>query len=406
VLAKPSAAPPGWHGERVSDQPPVFQRPDRIPGEHLDPLPGNDGNPTIYAASDMRTVTGTRIARRPERVWYRQRGRLLASDQAPVVTAAHPQMELWMKVLEGFDERLPIKQPPVSQWPMSRVIPRVNPSPKGLPFQLPVGTYWLDYNQISKSLRHLPEREWTYDAVSQYPADARLMLGFIGEHLISRLLWRHRYSLWRHPFFEQFRDRHAIVCPDFSSWLTDPRPQALVGQRMTQQFAELGSQHGYTMIPIVTWQSRDMLLRQIDMLGSLYPKVNTVYIYLISMGVNRDAWMWSRFDDIVETGLNKLPFRFVISGSEAGKYVHILRDEVLPAENFHLVSANPYMKATKGFASNEERALIFRQQVQRIEEYHRGEHLPPKAKRAEDPWAAIMGEDALPLGAHGDESEE
>lgn len=336
--------------------------------------------------------------RRPWRVWYRQHGRLLASEQAPVVTAAHPQLELWLKVLEGFDGKLNISQPPASQWPLSRVIPRVTPSPSGMPFQLPQGTYWLDYNQIAKSLQKLPDREWTYDAVKQFPEGSRVMLGFIGEHLISRLLWRHRYSMWRHPFFEQFRE-HGIVCPDFSSWLTDPRPQALVGERMTQQFVDLGHQNGYTMIPLVTWQSRDMLRRQIDMLGSLYPKVNTVYIYLISMGVSRDAWMWSRFDDMVQTGLNELPFRFIISGSEAGKYVRILHEDVLPNGNFHLVTGNPWMKARKGFGSAEDRARTFRQTIARVEEFHRGENLPPKAKRPEDPWAEIMGEDAPPEGS-------
>jgi hypothetical protein len=166
---------------------------------------------------------------------------------------------------------------------------------------------------------------------------------------------------------------------------------------MTQQFTELGAQHGYNMIPIITWQSRDMLLRQIDMLGSLYPQVNTVYIYLISMGVSRDAWMWSRFDDIIQTGLNKLPFRFVISGSEAGKYVSALRDDVFPDGNFHLVTGRPWMDARLSFGSAADRAVTFRRNIERIEGYHRGEHLPPKAKRPEDPWAEIMGEDAGPL---------
>lgn len=367
--------------------------PSELPGVDLEPLPQPDGSLSPYSASDLKTVTGTQIMPRPWRVWYSKRGKLLASEQAPVVTAAHPQLDLWCKVLEGLDEKLEISQPVVSQWPLSRVIPRAVAGPNGMPWPLPKGTYWLDYNQISQSMRKLPDREWTYTASEQFPEGSQVLLGFIGEHLISRLLWRHRYSLWRHPFFEQFR-KHAIVCPDFSSWLTDPRPQALVGQRMTQQFAELGHQHGYTMVPIVTWQSRDMLLRQIDMLGSLYPKVNTVYIYLISMGVPRDAWMWARFEDMISTGLADLPFRFIISGSEAGKYVRALREDVLPRGNFHLVTADPWMRARMGFGSLEDKGRAFRRHVARIEGYHRGEDLPPKARKPEDPWAEIMGEDA------------
>jgi len=358
-----------------------------LPGEQLPALAGPDGQPTIYANSGLRTVTGTRIDAPAYESWYSGQAELLASIESPVLTCAYPQMEQWLKAMNGLDPQLRISQPQAADWPITQVIPRVMPAKKGLPFELPEGNYWIDYGTVSSSMRHLPEREWTNSITAQFPDPNKVTLGFIGQHALSRLIWRQRFSLWSHPFFEQFR-LGGMVVPDFSAWLNDPKPQALVGMRMSQQFAELGAERGYLMIPTLAWQNNEMLARTCDLLGSLYPRVNTLYLYLNSMGVDRVPWVYSRLQDI-QDHLAPLPFRYIISGVESAWGIHALR-EVLPRSNFHLAVGAPWMQARLGFGSDQDRALIFRRSVARVESLSRGEGTPSMPERPEDPWATVL----------------
>lgn len=358
-----------------------------LPGVELDPLPQPDGSVSPYARSGLRSITTTLIDKPAFNSWYGARPELLASVQSPVLTCVHPQMELWLKVMRGLDPLLSVSQPPASDWPLTRVVPRVIPSKHGLPFSLPDGPYWIDYGSVSASMNHLPEREWTHSIAQQFPDSSRVMLGFIGKHLLSRLIFRRRFSLWAHPFFEQFKTGGMVV-PDFSAWLNDPKPQALVGERMTQQFAELGFERGYNMIPTLAWQNRDMLRRVTDLFGSLYPKVNTLYLYLNSTGVDRIPWLYSRLEDI-QAHLSDLPFRYLISGVESGWGINALR-EVLPRGNFHLVAGGPWMQSTRSFGDDSDRAVVFRRAIAQMEEWHRGENLPPLPERPEDAWASVL----------------
>lgn len=360
---------------------------EELPGVELEPLPGPDGKLTPYAKSGLRTITTTRIDRPAFDSWYKNRAELMASMQSPVLSCAHPQMDLWLKIMRGLDPQLRIGQPPADTWPLTRVIPRVIPSKRGLPFTLPEGSYWIDYGAVSASMRHLPERDWTYSIAAQFPDPSRVTLGFIGKHLLSRLIFAKRFSLWSHPFFEQFKEGGMVV-PDFSAWTDDPKPQSLTGERMTQHFAELGYDRGYNMIPTLAWQNREMLRRVTDMMGSLYPKVNTLYLYLNSTGVDRVPWLYSRLEDI-QAHLSDLPFRYMISGVESGWGVNAL-GEVLPRGNYHLVAGGPWMQAQRAFGDDSERARVFRRAITQLEEWHRRENLPPLPERPDDPWASVL----------------
>jgi len=360
-----------------------------LPGVELPALEQYDGTISPYANSELRSITTTRVDRLAWESWYQDKAELVASEASPVITCAHPQLELWLRMTEGFDPSLKMTQPPADQWPLTRIIPRVMPGKQGIPFTLPMGNYWIDYGEISSSMKHLPDREWTYKATEQFPDPNRVTLGYIGKHLLSRLIWRQRFALWSNPFFEQFKEGGMVV-PDFSAWLDDPRPQALVGERMTQQFAELGCSRGYRMIPTLAWQNTEMLRRVADLFGSMYPQVNTVYLYLTSTGVERTAWLYSRLEDI-QAHLSDLPFRFLISGVESGWGINALR-EALPKENFHLVAGRPWMQARLSFGDNQERALNFRRAVGRMEEWHRGENLPPLRPKPENPFQVVVDE--------------
>lgn len=361
----------------------------KLPGVELKPISEEDGALGPYADSPLRSVTGTR--RNPLAIegWYNGQAKRLTSAEAPVITCAHPQLEMWLRVVGGMDPHWDIQQMPIADWPLSRIIPRISPAGSFPQWPIPKGTYWIDYPSVTSSLTKLPEKEWQLELGKAFPEGSTLLLGFIAAKQYRLNMWRMRFSIWNHPFFRQFTH---IVCPDFSSYMNDPYPQALVGERLTQQWVQMGAREGYNMIPILSWQNRDSLRRQVDLMGALAEAghVNTVYVEWLSRGVNRTDWLWSRLDDF-EAHLAHLPVRWIFSGIDSGWFIRELR-RVLPRENFHATTIWPWMRT--GFAPGlkEQKAQHFRADVAKLEDLHRGDLLPQALPRPEDPLGALWSE--------------
>lgn len=363
-----------------------------LPGVDLEPLLEPDSRPGPYAASGLRTITGTRMNPLARKSWYARHADRLSTNDALVVTAAHPELAGWLRLARGLDPEWVAAQPPPEDWPLSRIIPRVVPSGDFPKWDLPVGTYWFDYPEVTRSPHKLPGTPWSTELAARLPQGSFSILGAIGPYMLRNALFRFRSQIWEHPFFTQF---DAMVVPDFSSYLNDPRPQALIGERMTQQFVELGCAHGYTMIPILSWQSDEALRRQVDLFGSMYPQVHTVYIELLSKGVPRVPWLYHRFEQIAEQ-LAHLPLRFLFSGVDHRGMISYLAREVLPDGNFSLVTLWPWMKTGFTPGLRDQKAREFRRRIHALEELHRGDAYvtpPPKPDEAAE-WFAAQSDDA------------
>lgn len=354
-------------------------RDEDLPGVELPPLPEPDGKPGPYAYSGLRHITGSRMNPKARKVWYtKYRHRLRAVD-APVVTCAHPQLADWLRVRGGLEPRWRCEHRPASEWPLSRVIPRVVPSPHFPNWEIPVGTYWFDYPSITGSQTKLPEKGWMLELKDRLPEGSTAILGCIGEYQMRVTMWRFHKVIWDHPFIQQF---DAVVCPDFSSYLDDPRPQALIGERMTQEFIETGYSRGFEIIPIISWQDETALRRQVDLLGALFPKVNTIYIELVSRGVDRTVWLFTRLEQI-EKYLAHLPLRFIFSGCDAG-WANTELHRIFPNGNYHLTTMWPWLQTAQEPGLKEQKARYFRRKIRRLEDLQRGENLPPPKPRPDD----------------------
>jgi hypothetical protein len=283
----------------------------------------------------------------------------------------------WLEQLGGLDPWWDAHQPPEKEWEMSRVIPRVKLGPNFPEWPIPVGTYWIDYETVTASVSKLPQAEWVGTLRSRFPEGSILLLGNIAK-LDSRLaLWHFRKEIWEHPLVEQV---DAVVCPDMASYQDDPYPHGAVGERMTQIFMQAGHDAGKTMVPILSWQNRDALLRQTDHLSAMIPQVHTVYVELLAKDVDRTPWLFSRFDDLAE--IAHLPFHWIFSGLDAGWAIRLTK-EMFPRGNFSLVSIWPWMKTSFRPGTKAQKARSFRKFVHQFEDFHRGEHLPDLRSRPE-----------------------
>jgi hypothetical protein len=261
---------------------------------------------------------------------------------------------------------------------LSSVIPRVALSKSFPEWQLPAATYWIDYQRLTGRVDKLPEGEKISRIRSLFPEGSYLLLGNIGPSTLRFAWWTQRQLFWHSELVSQF---DAVVGPDFSSYLDDPAPQALIGERLTQQFSELGAQAGQTVIPTVSWQNSDSLARQADRLGALYPSLHTIHLELGSKGADRAAWLFSRLDDI-RAYLAPLPLRLLVSGADPAWFVGELRS-IIPAERLCLVTLNPFMQTTMRPLLPEQKAEDFRRRISRLEELLAGQLSAPVKTRPE-----------------------
>lgn len=354
-----------------------------LPGINLDPLPEPDGKPGPYASSAVRTITGTRRNRHAVGNWYSGNAQLLGLPESPVVSCFHPMLEAWAQAVGGFDSYWSCPQPAPEDLPLSSVVPRVALS-KGFPeWKLPQASYWIDYLRLTGRSDRLPEGEKIQRLRSLFPEGSTLILGNIGPSALRFSWWAMRHEFWDSELVSQF---DAVVGPDFSSYLDDPRPQALIGERLTQLFSQMGAQAGKTVIPTVSWQNSESLARQADRLGAIYPDLHTIHLELGSKGADRAAWLFSRLDDI-ERYLAPLPLRLLVSGSDPAWFIGELR-QVIPPERLCLVALNPFMQTTMRPLLPEQKANDFRRRLARLEELLSGELEAPVKTRPEQ--AAIL----------------
>ncbi|WP_217924720.1 DUF4417 domain-containing protein [Miltoncostaea oceani] len=331
----------------------------------------------MYAASPLRSITGTRI--NPEaRYWYDRRGLCTAVD-SPVRTGAHPDLVAWIGNVAGFDSRLRMTQPAIEEWPMSRLIPRVHVYKSFPHFELMPGTYSIDYVSLTKARDRLPGQEWVEDIRGMFPEGSTLLLNFIGNNAQTHYIWSLGPEFWAAPFLRNF---DGIVSPEFSTFIDDPKPQFLIGERQKQIFCQEGAEAGFTTIPSIAWSSESSLRRQLDLVMSLYPRVNTVWLDCLGAGVDPTAWTWSRIEMLEKHIPPDFPMRWLVAGAVSGWAIVELH-RIFPQGNFHSVNIRPFA-ATMGKAGTRgERVARFQTHCRRIEGWLRREDLPPAQPRPE-----------------------
>lgn len=346
-----------------------------------DPLPPavdpETGEPDLYAESPLRSSTGSHIHHQA-RDWYRRRS-LMVTPQAPVKSAVHPEIELWLNNVGDLDLRLRISQPPPEEWPLQRFLPRVVPYRNFPGFDIPVGTYVIAYHKINKSIGRLPNLEWLTGLKAMFPPGSKLILDFCIPDVYLDPIWSFsKQEFWGHPIMEQF---DAIIAPNFSSYIDDPPIQRLLCEKMCTVSAQEAHDMGRTVIPMLCWVTEDGLRRQLDAIGALYPRVHTVYVQIQSIGVGRVAELWKQFD-YLEKYLAPLPFRYIINGCTSGWGVRELC-RIFPRGNFHLVNGNAWMDVVRTSAPDVRKAEMFNEAITKFDTWARGDDLPPPMPRVE-----------------------
>jgi len=191
-------------GMMTMTNPSKIHLPTNFPGVDLPALPEDNGQMGPYANSPLRTITGTQRNPLATGGWYEGQAARLVTPEAPVITCAHPQLEMWTRVVQGMDPHWDIQQMPIDEWPLSRVIPRITPSSNFPQWPIPQGTYWIDYPSVTSSLQKLPEKDWQLNFANAFPEGSTLLLGCIAAKQYRLNMWRTRFSIWNHPFFKQF----------------------------------------------------------------------------------------------------------------------------------------------------------------------------------------------------------
>lgn len=361
------------------------------------PDPALAGQIGPYAASAMRSIMGAHI--NPYAVdLYGNMATYLATNKDAMITAVHPEAGAWLKYLGGGDSDWTMQQRPIDELPLSRVLPRVPIYDREWPWAIPKGSYWLDYMNFSRHRTKvpgdkMPDDAWKLRVHSQFPEGSQLVLGPIQDHHVRINMWNLRYKLWESDFIKQF---DAVVCPDFSSYINDPGPQALMGERMTQIWSEMASRHGINVIPIISWSNEDSLARQADRLGALVEAglVHTVYIEWLARGVKKPHWIHHRIEAF-QRHLAHLNVRWIFSGIESGQVMALVHN-ALPAGNFHTVGIWSWKRTQFVPGLSEQRARTYRSKLARIEQHQRGEDLPAPLPR---PYPLTPGIDLPRLGS-------
>ena len=326
------------------------------------PDPAYDGGLSPYANSGLRDVCGTRI-NADAIAWYKRR-ESMTSRQCGVKSAAHPDMEAWLANVRSFDARLHMRQPELSQWPLSKVIAQIQIWGSKLPYELPKGLSCLvNYEDLAPNPNTPPRADRALHLRERFGEDSELLLGFFGDHRYNMGLWPQE-SFWHEPFLDNFT---GIVVPGFSAFSDDPIPQSLLGERMLQIFAEEGYYAGRNVIPQIAWRSEDSLRRQVDLLGSLYPRVHTVLVDCLGMHVDPVKWAF-RWLFMIRKYLAPLPIRFLFAGLTAGWMIEKL-NEIFPNGNFHVItSAAMHRRAMAAAPTAEVMAGRFNAQIRRMQD--------------------------------------
>lgn len=343
------------------------------------PHPEGENLDTLYAHSALRTVTGVSVPEAARGV-YRQRA-LCTHPLSPVRTLAHPELGVWLSETGGFDPRLRITQPPQEEWPMTRLIPRVRPYKSFPPFPLPAATYAVDYQSLTTATNRAPDAAWAQDTKALFPAGSRVILDFIGNNQQTQWIYSMGRAFWHEPFLQGF---DAIVCPEFSTFENDPAPQMLIGERQKQIFLQEGYDMGFTVIPSLAWSTEDSLRRQLDLVGSLYPAVNTVWLDLLGAEVEGNAWTWGRLEALAKHLPVNLPVRWIVCGASSAWAITELH-QIFQGAPFHQVSIRPYANAVSRAGTPNEQRERFMRACHRTEALLRGEDLPARQQRPELP---------------------
>lgn len=346
-----------------------------LPPDPLPPIPEEDGSIGPYAYSPLRSITGTQINPLAQ-AWY---GNLeqCARPDAPVRTCAHPELETWIDNVGGFDPRASLRQPALADWPMSRLIPRVHLYRSFPHFELMPGTYTVDYVSITKAKDRLPEQDWLLNIRSMFPEGSRILLNFIGNNLQTHFIWHLGAEFWEAPFLRQF---DGIISPEFSTFLDDPKPQFLIGERQKQIFCQEGHEAGHVTIPSVAWSSESSLRRQLDLWMSMYPRVNTVWLDCLGAGVDPTAWTWSRLELLEKHIPKTFPMRWLVAGAASG-WALVELHRMFPLGNFHSVNLRPFAGTMSRGGTRRERTERFQATCRRLEGWLRKEDLPPAQPR-------------------------
>ena len=327
------------------------------------PDPSYDGGLSPYANSPLRDVCGTRI--NPDAIaWYKRR-EAMTSEQCGVKSAAHPHMEAWLANVRSFDARMTVRQPPLSEWPLSKIIAQIQIWGTKLPYPLPEGiTCLVNYDDLAPNPSTPPRNDRAINIRERFDDSSELLLGFFGDHRYNMGLWPQE-SFWHEPFLDNFT---GIVVPGFSAFSDDPVPQSLLGERMLQMFAEEGYYAGRNVIPQIAWRSEESLRRQVELLASLYPRVNTVLVDCYGMHVDSVKWAM-RWMFAIRKYLKDLPFRFLIAGMTSYWMIEKL-NEIFPDGNYCLIaSAAMHRRAMAAAANPDIMASRFSQQVRRLQDY-------------------------------------
>jgi Domain of unknown function (DUF4417) len=351
----------------------MTRRDDLLPPEEIPALPDPcfDNQLGPYSHSDLKQVVGTRI--NPDSIgWYKHR-ELLLSERCPAKTCAHPELEGWLGDVGSFDARVRINQPPASQWPMSKIIPRMALWGESLPFEIEPGTYMIDYLSLNSDPTSTPTRDWVPRLRERFPEGSRLILSFFGpEGARGRRpliigLWTLR-DFWYAPFLDQF---DGVVLPDFSAYSDDPLPQMLFGERQAQIFAQEGSDAGRTIIPAIAWCTEASLRRQVELYTS-QPNVNTILMDCYGSHIQKVGWAWRWLFAIEKYCAGKDHIRWMFTGLASGWVIREL-NRIFPNGNYALVTtASPQIAATRGTTDKEIMAKRFRRAIGKLEDFHSG----------------------------------
>lgn len=352
-----------------------FVLPDPIP-PLKDPLYNDEFSP--YAISGLREVVGTRI--NPDAIdWYRQREVLTNSGCLPK-TAGHPDLEAWIAEVGGFDPRAALKQPKLADWEMSHIIPRVGLKTTGLVFPLSKGTYMIEYSALHSNPATLPTKEWVNNIKSFFPEGSRLLLSFFSDRELLYALWP-KVDFWDCEFLKNF---DGIICPDFTSYSNDPKPQTLLGERMHQVFAKEGFDNGHTTIPSIAWADEASLRRQADLWAS-QPDVNTVVLDCHGSGIHRAGWTWRWIFAMEKYFADKTDMRWIIIGIHAGWAIREF-NRIFPNGNFCVVPTfSTYIAATRGQSDEDGMAAKFKRSIEKLEDFKLG-NVVAEGQERPDEW--------------------